>query len=111
MLRPQLNRLWGGNSSSTRRDPGDDKYLLGWLSEIPTFQVLNFLQYKMDTTMLAQAERGIFEWGSDVGYAKGAIAWDEVDKQIYVSQMQGPSTTLSPRGNPTLTLSSFPLYT
>lgn len=101
MLRPKLNRLWGGSNASTRRDPTDAKYIIGWVSEIPTFQVLNYLQYKMDTTMLAQAERGVFEWGGDVTYVKGALAWDELDKQVYVSQVANPSKTLAPSNNPT----------
>lgn len=101
MLRPKLNRLWGGSNASTRRDPTDAKYIIGWVSEIPTFQVLNYLQYKMDTTMLAQAERGVFEWGGDVTYVKGALAWDELDKQVYVSQVASPSKTLAPSNNPT----------
>lgn len=99
MLRPKLNRIWGGSTPSTRRDPGDAKYIQGWISEIPTFQVLNYLQYKMDTTMLAQAERGVFEWGGDVTYVKGALAWDELDKQIYVSQASNPSKSLAPSAN------------
>lgn len=99
MLRPKLNRIWGGSTPSTRRDPGDAKYIQGWISEIPTFQVLNYLQYKMDTTMLAQAERGFFEWGGDVTYNKGALAWDEINKQIYVSQVSNPSKTLAPSKN------------
>lgn len=99
MLRPKLNRIWGGSTPSTRRDPGDAKYIQGWISEIPTFQVLNYLQYKMDTTMLAQAERGFFEWGGDVTYNKGALAWDEINKQIYVSQVSNPSKTLAPSAN------------
>ena len=49
--------------------------------------------------MLAQAERGFFEWGGDVTYNKGALAWDEIDKQIYVSQVSNPSKTLAPSAN------------
>ena len=96
MLRPKLNRIWTSANSVLRRDPGDAKYLQGWVSEIPTFQVLNFLQYKVDTTMLAQAERGIFEWGSDVSYVLGSLAWDEVDKKIYVSTVGAPDKNLRP---------------
>ncbi len=58
-IRPKLNRVWTSNNSVARRDPGDAEYLKGWVAEIPTYQVLNYLQYKIDTTMLAQAERGI----------------------------------------------------
>lgn len=99
-LRPKLNRVWTSNNSVARRDPGDAKYLQGWVAEIPTYQVLNYLQYKVDTTMLAQAERGIFEWGSDVSYGVGSLAWDETNKTIYVCTVTNPSKTLAPSANP-----------
>ena len=98
-LRPKLNRIWASTSSTLRRDPGDAKYIQGWISEIPTYQVLNYLQYKVDTTMLAQAERGIFEWGSDVQYQLGSLVWDETDKRVYVSTVGNPSKTLAPSSN------------
>ena len=31
---------------------------------------------------------------------KGALAWDEINKQIYVSQVLNPSKTLAPSANP-----------
>lgn len=99
-LRPKLNRVWTSNNSVARRDPGDAKYLQGWIAEIPTYQVLNYLQYKVDTTMLAQAERGIFEWGNDVSYGVGSLAWDETNKTIYVCTVTNPSKTLAPSANP-----------
>lgn len=101
MLRPKLNRLWAGDNSNLRRDPGDTKYSRGWVSEIPTFQVLNYLQYKVDSTLLANAERGIFEWGTDVQYKLGSLAWDETDGKIYVSTVGEPSRATKPSANPT----------
>lgn len=101
MLRPKLNRIWANGSANRRRDPGDAKYIQGWISEIPTYQVLNFLQYKVDTTLLAQAERGIFEWGNDVTYTRGALAWDSLVGAVFVSTAEGPSTSLAPSNNPT----------
>ena len=98
-IRPKLNRVWTSNNSVARRDPGDAKYLQGWVAEIPTYQVLNYLQYKIDTTMLAQAERGIFEWGDDVSYGVGSLAWDETNKTIYVCTVTSPSRTLRPSAN------------
>ena len=98
-IRPKLNRVWTSNNSVARRDPGDAKYLQGWVAEIPTYQVLNYLQYKIDTTMLAQAERGIFEWGDDVSYGVGSLAWDETNKTIYVCTVTNPSKTLRPSAN------------
>lgn len=97
--RPKLNRLWASTSSTLRRDPGDAKYIQGWISEIPTYQVLNYLQYKVDLTMLAQAERGIFEWGGDVSYGLGSIVWDETDKKIYISTVGSPDKTKVPSTN------------
>ena len=99
-LRPKLNRVWTSDNSVARRDPGDAKYLQGWIAEIPTYQVLNYLQYKVDTTMLAQAERGIFEWGNDVSYGVGSLAWDETNKTIYVCTVANPSKALAPSSNP-----------
>lgn len=100
MLRPKLNRVWASSNANLRRDPGDAKYLQGWISEIPTFQVLNFLQNKIDNTFLALAERGFFEWGSDVTYQLGSVVWNEADKKIYVATVASPSKTLSPDANP-----------
>ena len=99
MLRPKLNRIWTSANSVLRRDPGDAKYIQGWVSEIPTFQVLNYLQYKVDTTLLAQAERGIFEWGSDITYVLGSVVWCENDKKIYVSTVGAPDKTKAPNTN------------
>lgn len=98
-LRPKLNRVWTSANSVLRRDPGDAKYIQGWISEIPTYQVLNFLQFKVDTTLLAQAERGIFEWGTDVQYGLGSIVWCENDKKIYVAIVGSPDRNKSPNTN------------
>lgn len=99
MLRPKLNRIWTSTNANLRRDPGDAKYIQGWISEIPTYQVLNYLQYKADTTLLALAERGIFEWGSDVTYGLASVVWDETDKRIYVSTVGAPDKTKAPSEN------------
>lgn len=101
MLRPKLNRVWASNSSTLRRDPGDAKYIQGWISEIPTYQVLNYLQYKIDTTLLALAERGVFEWGTDVQYGLNSLVWDETNKTVYVSIVGSPDRTKAPSTNPT----------
>lgn len=99
MLRPKLNRVWTSNNANLRRDPGDAKYLQGWIAEIPTFQVLNYLQYKVDTTLLALAERGVFEWGTDVQYGLGSLVWDDATRTVYVATVGSPSRTLRPSQN------------
>lgn len=101
MLRPKLNRIWASTSAVTRRDPGDAKYIQGWISEIPTYQVLNYLQYKIDTTLLSLAERGIFEWGNDVQYGLNSLVWDETNQTIYISTVGSPDKTKAPSANPT----------
>lgn len=97
--RPKLNRIWGGSTATTRRDPGDTKYNQGWVSEIPTYQVLNYLQWKADTTMLAIAERGVAEWGADVTYRKGSLVWDETNATIYVAIVNAPTAGTKPSSN------------
>lgn len=99
MLRPKLNRVWTSDNANLRRDPGDAKYLQGWVAEIPTFQVLNYLQYKVDTTLLALAERGVFEWGTDVQYGLGSLVWDDATQTVYVATVGSPSRTLRPSQN------------
>lgn len=99
MLRPKLNRIWATTNSVSRRDPGDAKYIQGWISEIPTYQVLNYLQYKVDTTLLALAERGVFEWGGDVQYGLNSVVWNELDRKIYVAIVGNPDKTKAPSAN------------
>lgn len=99
MLRPKLGRIWADSSSVARRDPGDTKYVTGWLSEIPTYQVLNFLQWKNDSIIQALAERGVLEWGGDVTYKKGAAAWDETNNRMYVALLDNPDKTKAPSTN------------
>ena len=95
--RPTLGRIWATNG--VRVDPGSLKYSNGWIGEIPTYEVLNFMQYRIDAALQAFAERGVPEWGSDVIYAKGAKAWGS-DGKIYVATVDSPSRTKQPSTNP-----------
>ena len=95
-----LNRLWAMSPNKPIRDPGESKYALGWVAEIPTYEVLNYLHNRIDNNILALAERGIFEWGHDIAYKKGALAWDEIDGKIYVALTANPNISLAPSKNP-----------
>ena len=95
-----LGRVWAETPRDPIRDPGESKYALGWIAEIPTYQVLNFLHNRIDTNILALAERGVFEWGADIDYKKNALCWDETDGRIYVSTIANPSKLLTPSQNP-----------
>ena len=98
--RLDLSRVWAsGNTSSSIIDPGGEKYSLGWIAEIPTFQHMNYLQYRTDTNVKTLAERGFFEWGGDIDYKKGALSWDETDGKVYVSKVASPNKLLTPSDN------------
>ena len=94
-----LDRVWA--SGGDRTDPGVDKYIEGWIDEIPTYQALNHIQYRNDSALLALAERGVFEWGTDIVYALGSLTWDEADGHIYVAIVDAPT------GQPSLTPASW----
>ena len=96
-----LGRVWAMTPAKPIRDPGESKYALGWVAEIPTYEVLNYLHNRIDANILALAERGVFEWGGDITYKKGALAWDETDGKIYIALVESPSKTLVPSNNPT----------
>ena len=94
-----LDRLWAKSPAKPIRDPGESKYALGWVAEIPTYEVLNYLHNRIDNNILALAERGIFEWGPDIAYKKGALAWDETNGRIYVALIANPDVSLVPSQN------------
>jgi hypothetical protein len=98
--RLDVSRVWASNDPATSIiDPGTTKYALGWIAEIPPFQYMNYLQYRVDLNIKALAERGVFEWGSDVDYVEGALAWDENNSTIYIATVANPDKSLSPMSN------------
>lgn len=98
-IRPTLARIWA--TTGAKVDPGEAKYSNGWTAEIPTYEVLNFLQNRIDVALLAFAERGVPEWGSDVAYLKGAVAWDNTNAIAYVAKVANPNRSLIPSANST----------
>ncbi|UYD72134.1 hypothetical protein [Vibrio phage vB_VpaM_VPs20] len=98
MQRPLIGgRVWAINGA--RRVPDLAKYQQGWIDEIPTYEVLNHLQYRSDLCLNALAERGVMEWGSDIPYGLNSLVWDDTDNQIYVSLVASPSQSLAPSAN------------
>lgn len=95
--RPTLGRLWAVNGM--RFDPGAAKYSIGWTAEIPTYEVLNYLQYRIDLALLSSAQRGIPEWGSDIGYKIGSVVWDDTNNTVYVSKVDEPDRLKKPSEN------------
>lgn len=92
----QLGRIWASVPVSPNIDPGATKWKLGWVPEIPVFQMLNYINNRYDTNIVSLAERGVFEWGGDIDYKLGSLAWDEVDGSIYISKVASPSISLRP---------------
>ena len=64
MDRPLLGRTWAETGEVVEIE--DEKYLKGFVAEIPTYEHLNFLQQKIDNTLNSLAQRGVLEWGEDV---------------------------------------------
>jgi len=97
--RLDVSRVWAsGDTLSSIIDPGSEKYSLGWIAEIPSYQNLNFLQYRTDRNLRALAERGIFEWGTDVEFMLGSLTWD--NGVIYIN-VTGNYTTSKPSSDST----------
>jgi hypothetical protein len=89
-----VTRIWGGGDPNVSTiDPGLEKYAIGWTAEIPSFQFLNFLQYRTDVNFRALAERGVTEWGTDIDYKLNSLTWNEFDSQVYVSVVAVPNQT------------------
>lgn len=95
----QLGRVWASTPVNPNMDPGSDKWKLGWVAEIPVFQMLNFINNRYDTNIVSLAERGVFEWGPDLDYRVSALVWDETDGSIYISKVASPSALLRPSLN------------
>ncbi|QTQ06917.1 hypothetical protein [Aeromonas phage PVN05] len=96
--RPELGRVWA--LSGARFDPGTQKYNLGWTAEIPTYEVLNYLQYRTDLALLSAAQRGIPEWGNDLTYGLGSVVWDNKNGTVYTSKVATPNKSKAPSDNP-----------
>ena len=72
----------------------DDKYEKGFVAEVPTYENLNYLTTKkLDLSLKALAERGVFEWGEDVDYQTGALVWS--NNIVYIA-LTVPSKRLRP---------------
>ena len=91
-LRKALSRIWAASPTAGILPVTDAKWREGWVAEIPAFQHLNYLHNQIDVNQLALAERGIFEYGTDVTYAKGALVWREADGFIYIALVANPTS-------------------
>lgn len=65
-----LELVWADAGGTA--DPGDAKYQLGWVAEIPTFQNFNHVLKALDSAKLAYAEGDIYSWNAAIEYVAGA---------------------------------------
>ena len=89
--RPDLSRIWASSGAAGVTSIDAEKYLLGWVAEIPTYQHMNFLHNRMDKIQLALAERGFHAWGTDIKYTLGSLVWNDKDSYVYVSKVENPT--------------------
>lgn len=66
MTRRLIDTLWG--STGAVSDPGDTKLNLGWIAEIPPYQVQNYWQKRVDEALQHIEQLGIQDWHTDTEY-------------------------------------------
>lgn len=74
---------WADTGAKT--DPGAAKVNLGFVAEIPTFQMLNWWMNRCDELLHQIETYGIMEWSSVTNYADGALCRAS-DGLIYIGQ-------------------------
>lgn len=71
MAKPdKLNIIWGTNGVSV--DPGDAKFELGWVAEIPPYQYFNYVLNKHSVMLDHVNTYGIPEWDVATSYVLGS---------------------------------------
>lgn len=66
----KLELVWANTGGI--EDPSDEKYKLGWVTEIPTFQNFNYVLNALDRAKLSYAERDVYPWQDFINYKEGA---------------------------------------
>ena len=93
-IKPDVSDAWAQGGSVT--DPGSVKTLLGWIAEIPTFQVFNWILNRTDTFLQHLNERGILAWDNVTVYVEGAKAQGSDGVIYYLPPGGGTSTNEDP---------------
>lgn len=66
----KLELVWAESGGTS--DPSDEKYQIGWIAEIPTFQNFNHVLKALDSAKLSYAEKDIYPWQDKISYDSGA---------------------------------------
>jgi len=91
MAKPDMSDAWAESGSTT--NPGAAKIVLGWIAEIPTFQVFNWLLNRIDTFLQHINEQGVASWDNATLYVEGAkvLASDNANYKLPI----GAGTSLN----------------
>ena len=81
-VKPAIDTVWGSTGATT--DPGTTKMNLGWTAEIPTHNVQNFWQQRVDEFLTHVNEQGIAVWDTVTTYPLDAWAKGS-DGEVYVA--------------------------
>lgn len=72
IVKPNVNDIWASAGDVT--EPSQAKKLLGWIAEIPTFQVFNFVLNRQDEYNAYINGNGLGGWDTDTEYpVKGLV--------------------------------------
>ncbi len=89
-----LELVWADAGGA--KDPGNTKYQLGWIAEIPTFQNFNHVLQALDRAKLSYAENDIYAWQDLIAYTAGARV-ERGDKTFYCITPHNDNTGSNPQ--------------
>ena len=69
--KPDISDAWASSGSVT--NPGGAKTILGWIAEIPTFQVFNWILNRIDSFLQHVNEQGVVSWDNATTFIEGAV--------------------------------------
>ncbi len=81
VVKPDIQELWADGGAVT--DPGAAKKLLGWIAEIPTHQVANFIENRQDNFLAHINCEGIAVYDVNTDYPIDGLAKGS-DGQVYI---------------------------
>lgn len=95
ILKPSsINTIWADQGAKIK--PEDSKILLGWVAEIPPYQVFNWAENRRDVAIAHINQHGIAEWDAITQYLANKSYVQGGDGKIYKaiinSQNKNPTT-------------------
>lgn len=99
-IKPPYKIAWG-ESGQTGDTPADARISQGWLAEVPSFQLFNWLLERDGQFNKHVNEEGIAKWDEDTEYSQFAIVKDVlVPEQLYQRRALAGAGGMPPSSNP-----------